>query len=57
MKYLNGSLGGLIGPHMSPWIRSKNVGDSIPTLAGDGLIFNFPWKQATHDNLFKWRIF
>ena len=48
MKYLNG-VGGVMGLHMSPWIHSKNVGDLTPTLV-DGLIINFPWEQATHDN-------
>ena len=50
MKYLNGPLGGLMGPYMSPWIRLKNVGDSTLTLASDDLIINFPSEQATHDN-------
>ena len=50
IKYLNGPLGGLIGPHISPWIHFENADDSVSTLAGDGLIINLSWGQASHDN-------
>ncbi|KAF8113068.1 hypothetical protein N665_0057s0020 [Sinapis alba] len=42
MKYLNGPHGGWIGPHISPCILSKNIGDSLPTFAGDGRVISFP---------------
>ena len=31
-------------------IFSKNIGDSISTLASDGLIINFPREQTSHEN-------
>ena len=48
MKYLNGPFGGLIGLNISQRIHSKNIGDSIFTLAGDSLIINLLWQQTSH---------
>ena len=50
IKYLNDQLDGLIGLHVSPWIRPKNVDNLIFTLIRDGLIINFPWDQLLHVN-------
>ena len=38
IKYLNGPEGGWIGPHMSPWILSRNLGDSLSTFIDEGLV-------------------
>jgi hypothetical protein len=59
MKYLNDPLIGCIGPHMSPYILSKNFSGSVCILRGEGLKINFPIAQAVHTksevlgNLFK----
>jgi hypothetical protein len=55
MKYLNGPLGGWIGPHMSPCMLSRKARDSCPTFAGDGCTINFPWQHAVHEKSFDWR--
>ena len=48
IKYKNGPHSGYIGPRISPWIRSRNIGDSVFILASDGLMINFPREQASH---------
>lgn len=48
MKYLNGPDRGCIGPHMSPYIRARNIGISSFTLHMDGLVINFPVAHAWH---------
>ena len=46
IKYRNGPHGGAIGPHISPWILSKNAGFSLAILFLEGLIISFPSEQA-----------
>jgi hypothetical protein len=41
MKYLNVPLLGCIGPHMSPFILSRNFSGSVCILRGEGLKINF----------------
>jgi hypothetical protein len=53
INYLNGPHGEWMDPQISPWIRSRNLGDSVPTLACDGLITNLPWEQVAHGD-FPW---
>jgi hypothetical protein len=48
MKYLNGPLIGCIGPHMSPYILSRNFSGSVRILRGNGLKINFPVAQVVH---------
>ena len=50
IKYLNGLLGRLTVHRYHNEFVPENVGDSIPTLAGVGLIINFAWVQTSHDN-------
>lgn len=57
IKYLDGSRGGWINPQISLWSRSINLRDLIQTFVGDGLITNFSWEQAAHDNYLNWRTF
>ena len=42
IKYLNGQLGGFIGPQMSPYIICIKDGDSYASLAKEGRVINFP---------------
>ena len=49
IKYWNDPLDRVIGPHISPWISSKNDGYSVAIFTCDGLVISFPWKQATQD--------
>ena len=51
IKYRNGPHSGCIGQHISPWIRSRNVGDLVFILAGDGLMINFSREQTPHEIL------
>jgi hypothetical protein len=47
-KYLNGPLISCIGPHMSPYILSRNFSGSVCILKGEGLKINFPVTHAMH---------
>ena len=51
IKYRNDPHGGCIGPHISPYIHSRNIGNSLSILTGDGLVINFPREQAVHGNV------
>jgi hypothetical protein len=51
MKYLTGSLIGCIGPHMSPYILSRNFSGSICILRGEDVKINFPVAHALHMKL------
>jgi hypothetical protein len=48
MKYLNDSLIGCIGPHMSTYILSRNFIGSVFILRDEGLRINFPVAQVVH---------
>jgi len=52
IKYLNGPLGGWIGPHISPCMRSRKARDWCPILANDGRTISFPWEHAMHGKSF-----
>jgi hypothetical protein len=48
MKYINGPPVGCIGPHMSPYILSKNFSGSVSILRGESPKINFLVAQAMH---------
>ena len=47
-KYLNAPERGLIGPHISPWIRYRGGGNSLGSCHLEGFLLNFPWIQVMH---------
>jgi hypothetical protein len=48
MKYLNDPHDGCIGPHISPYILSRNFSGSVCILRGEGLKINFHVAHAVH---------
>jgi hypothetical protein len=48
MKYMNGPLIDCIGPHMSPYILSRNFSGLICILRDEGLKINFPVALDVH---------
>lgn len=47
-KYLNGPLGGSIGPHISTFICSKKFGIDLIVFDIAGLVIIFPCEHAIH---------
>jgi hypothetical protein len=45
-KYLNEHEGGLIGPHISPWIRYKGGGNSLGNFHFEGFFTKFPLNTS-----------
>jgi hypothetical protein len=56
MKYLNGPDNGCMGPHMSPWIHSRNLSGSTWILSDEGLKISFPITHEVQTKSFYFEI-